>query len=453
VATVDEIEESLCRLERSLKGLAREATASAFASGGPGGSGREFTISSVAPRLPGEQLASFCDAELSALYGCLICVQGLFLQHFDRQDDAAASFVNAEPFLEAAVRGGPPTHFDGPARRFYMTCLVYAGQVERALELGEESVRRYGSAGLLRLLGEISNLQGSRLQGEGAEQQRLRDAAFARARDAFAAAERLEPGHKRSYTSWAFALAMLSDAEGCRGVAERAIARCRGFWVHPLQRPSHMVPALASRPWHEPGDFPWVRRLEERWRAVRAELDALARSSEGGDAWPEVRGHDRSLTQGSGIWREYPVLGLDEATEARARGQCPVTHALLSEVEAVRSHRDLRSVEETALFSRLTPGTHLKAHCGPTNTHLTCHLGLRVPEGCRIRVGGETREWREGRCLVFDDSFEHEVWHDGDAARVVLLVRFWHPDVLPAQRAALLRDDTRDRRSKAWTLL
>ena len=80
-------------------------------------------------------------------------------------------------------------------------------------------------------------------------------------------------------------------------------------------------------------------------------------------------------------------------------------------------------------FSRLAPGTHLSAHCGPSNFRLRCHLGLVVPPGVRIRVADETREWREGECLIFDDSYEHEVWHDGGADRVVLICDLWHPDV------------------------
>lgn len=36
-------------------------------------------------------------------------------------------------------------------------------------------------------------------------------------------------------------------------------------------------------------------------------------------------------------------------------------------------------------------------------------LSLQVPPGCRIRVGREWRSWHPGRCLVFDDSYEHEV--------------------------------------------
>ena len=41
-----------------------------------------------------------------------------------------------------------------------------------------------------------------------------------------------------------------------------------------------------------------------------------------------------------------------------------------------------------------------------------------------MRVGSETREWKEGECLIFDDTVEHEVWHRGDRPRVILLLDF-----------------------------
>ena len=37
----------------------------------------------------------------------------------------------------------------------------------------------------------------------------------------------------------------------------------------------------------------------------------------------------------------------------------------------------------------------------------------------RLRVGSETREQVEGKCYAFDDSFEHEAWHDGSSTRIV----------------------------------
>ena len=39
---------------------------------------------------------------------------------------------------------------------------------------------------------------------------------------------------------------------------------------------------------------------------------------------------------------------------------------------------------------------------------LSTHNGPQVPTGCRLRVGREWRTWQLGKCLVFDDSYEHE---------------------------------------------
>ena len=38
----------------------------------------------------------------------------------------------------------------------------------------------------------------------------------------------------------------------------------------------------------------------------------------------------------------------------------------------------------------------------------------------------QIREWKEGKCLVFDDAYEHEVWNKTGEERVLLLVDFWH---------------------------
>jgi hypothetical protein len=45
------------------------------------------------------------------------------------------------------------------------------------------------------------------------------------------------------------------------------------------------------------------------------------------------------------------------------------------------------------------------------------HLGLDVPEGVAITVGGTTVEWREGKVITFDDSYRHSVEHNGDRDR------------------------------------
>jgi len=68
---------------------------------------------------------------------------------------------------------------------------------------------------------------------------------------------------------------------------------------------------------------------------------------------------------------------------------------------------------------------------------LTCHLGLIIPSGCEIRVDNEIRTWQESKCLIFDDSYMHEVWHRGNEIRTVLLWDIWHPDLTDIEKSIL----------------
>jgi hypothetical protein len=178
---------------------------------------------------------------------------------------------------------------------------------------------------------------------------------------------------------------------------------------------------------------------------------AAAASAAAAAAWPpEPLG---GLGTDRGDWS---VLYLDlhnaaDAAGVRAsRALCPATCAALERAPRAYGH---------ALFSALRPGTHIPTHTGASNKKLRVHLPLVVPgDGCgavedvddaaggtssrrarcRLRVGPHTRAWREGRCLVFDDSHQHEAWHDAaphdncdgeGEARVVLIVDVWHPDL------------------------
>jgi aspartyl/asparaginyl beta-hydroxylase (cupin superfamily) len=90
-----------------------------------------------------------------------------------------------------------------------------------------------------------------------------------------------------------------------------------------------------------------------------------------------------------------------------------------------------------ALFSSLRPGTHIAPHNGLLNTRLICHLPLIAPPGCTFRVGNETREWRQGKTIIFDDSIEHEAWNDAATIRIVLLFEIWRPELAAEERQAL----------------
>ena len=72
-----------------------------------------------------------------------------------------------------------------------------------------------------------------------------------------------------------------------------------------------------------------------------------------------------------------------------------------------------------------------------TNCRLRLHLGLRITDGVSLRVADRMMGWEEGKVLIFDDSYEHEVWHNGTETRLILIVDVWHPDI-PKSRRSLL---------------
>ena len=95
----------------------------------------------------------------------------------------------------------------------------------------------------------------------------------------------------------------------------------------------------------------------------------------------------------------------------------------------------------TAFFSVLLTGSHIPRHTGPTKAILTAHLGLtmpRNPEACRVQVDDRDVTWEEGRVVVFDDMYPHEVWNDSSDDRVVLLLHVKRPQRFPG---SLVRDE------------
>lgn len=50
---------------------------------------------------------------------------------------------------------------------------------------------------------------------------------------------------------------------------------------------------------------------------------------------------------------------------------------------------------------------------------------------CGIRVGNETASFQEGVVLMFDDTYEHEVWNNTDETRVVLFLDITRPMKFP----------------------
>ncbi|KAL3938422.1 MAG: hypothetical protein SGBAC_006663 [Bacillariaceae sp.] len=230
-----------------------------------------------------------------------------------------------------------------------------------------------------------------------------------------------------------------------RDVAEMAIksSKARGGgncgWRHRMQRPGYMAPGIKGTPHVSRENHPaWCQALEEHWELILDDYDDIAKSKTLSivGAGDRGSGQDDHRVVGAGSkWTEYVLFGTGSST-----GDVPATKALLEEhlPEAVSLAQEGGG---EIIFSRLAPSSHIQSHCGPTNLRWTAHLGLIVPESaesCKIRVSEQWHSWQEGKILLFDDSFEHEVRNDSQEERVVLLIRLWHPDLKENQRSSAI---------------
>lgn len=55
----------------------------------------------------------------------------------------------------------------------------------------------------------------------------------------------------------------------------------------------------------------------------------------------------------------------------------------------------------------------------------------------KLTIVPHFRSWVEGDWLIFDDSFEHEVWHNGTSTRLVLIVDVWHPQLSDDEKQSM----------------
>ncbi|MDB5668020.1 MAG: hydroxylase [Alphaproteobacteria bacterium] len=205
-----------------------------------------------------------------------------------------------------------------------------------------------------------------------------------------------------------------------------------------LQQPSMFYfPGLAQRPFFEREEFDWLPLVEAAVPALRTELEAVL--AQGEEFEPYITGPpERPLPNNKLLhdpsWGAYHFWQNGAVVEDHA-ARCPATMAALDHAPIPR----IAGRSPMALWSALKPGTHIEAHSGMLNTRLIVHVPLLAPEGCAIRVGHETRSWREGEALILDDSFEHEAWNRGSELRVILLFEIWRPEIGEDDRADLTR--------------
>jgi hypothetical protein len=258
---------------------------------------------------------------------------------------------------------------------------------------------------------------------------------------------------------------LMWDGRHAEAAALAAHGVAVGLWAHEAQRPAHYILELHAAPWRDAARYaPLLTRL----RAAHGVLRRAAR---------RVRARGWMLEQPEGLqepgqrWHVYDIPAAcaaaadddgdddgaddvdgvdggnddddddddaDETADATADATSDAAPAtvLAGTCTLLRALRDAGGgatppyVPLKAQFSTMGAGVHVRPHTGPTNAKLTLHYGVEVPRGAAMRVRDETRPFEQHGLLVFDDSWEHEVWQNGSTPRTTLVLHVEHPGLI-----------------------
>ena len=189
---------------------------------------------------------------------------------------------------------------------------------------------------------------------------------------------------------------------------------------NPEQRPyAFYVPHLTAISFGKPDRI--SAYLEQNFQQICEEFTTVAP--------PEIATPSKGLVQ-EGTWNTFPLRRSSKLQQENI-DRCPQTWKIAEQCPL------LEGVEGGVYFSIVYPDTHIRSHCGPSNVRYRYHLTIEEAENARIRSGSEWRSWEQGKCLILDDSFEHEVIHSGKKRRVVFIVDCWHPDLNKKEREFL----------------
>lgn len=175
---------------------------------------------------------------------------------------------------------------------------------------------------------------------------------------------------------------------------------------------------ISTTPKIDNSEFSWVPQLEAAYHDIRAELDAVLKYPENIPTFHQISPDQKRISKGNN-WKTFAFYVYGKRVDENC-AVCPRTAAVLESLPGMR----------TAMFSILAPRYHIEPHKGPTKAVIRAHLGLKVPKDSQnvwIRVDNEILHWEEGKVVLFDDSYEHEVRNDTDETRAVLFIDIDRP--------------------------
>ncbi|TPN20832.1 aspartyl/asparaginyl beta-hydroxylase domain-containing protein [Mesorhizobium sp. B2-3-3] len=178
--------------------------------------------------------------------------------------------------------------------------------------------------------------------------------------------------------------------------------------------------------------FPNATKFVAAWQDIRDE--ALAVQLNRAPRFHDIMPEQAEISANDGLdWRMFVLKAYDITIPGNLE-RMPTLSRLLSACPEVKS----------AAVSFLAPQKHIPPHRGPFRGIMRFHLGLVIPKQADGRpatimmIDHEEKRIADGECMLWDDTFEHEVMNNADQARVALLLDVWRPQ-LPLDMEILSR--------------
>ena len=175
---------------------------------------------------------------------------------------------------------------------------------------------------------------------------------------------------------------------------------------------------------------PELVRIDENWDVISEELGEVLKGRTAIPRYHEVDPLQKDISAEEGnAWRTFIVYRLAEGGRSEGSKQCPRTAEILESLPGCLQ----------AFFSILEPGHSIPAHNGPNLHYLRYHTAFVVPTDAppTIRIRDTYYTWKERESVLFDDSYNHEIYNRSQELRVVLIVDVLRPAPWPA--ATLMR--------------
>lgn len=187
-------------------------------------------------------------------------------------------------------------------------------------------------------------------------------------------------------------------------------------FLAPINCLFYMFSRLGNPRYYDTALFPELDVIRDQWEMIRDEAVAM-------HAGQEIKASERLDDLGFNSffrrgWKRFYLKWYGSSLPS-AETLCPRTTALLESVPSVKA----------AMFAMLPPGGKLVKHRDPYAGSLRYHLGLVTPnsDACYLNVDGEDYSWRDGKAVIFDETYIHFAENAADTDRIILFLDVKRP--------------------------